>query len=593
MPSKLLRRLRGSLLIILIALAAGPAAAAFEAGALGGVARIDIALDPFSAGPQLRNELRRQVVRSPFENELRRRLEVGSSGSAFCVAPGLLITNAHVALAGARYTGLKISPSQWDSLEAEVLAFSRPWIMLNSSTSGKVRLPGRVVAIDRANDLALIRCQDPGGVLQPLELADPARLRVGMPIVSLGYVLEGLRVTRGKVESLIRGQAVVEPARVRSQPGTRRVPIIVGADTGQVRRLQHSAPTEAGMSGGPLLDENGKVIGVAYGLLRSTRRVQEAFPTLQLGIAVGIVKQFLAEQADNLPAASHIQLTQDELVTREPSGELAARAAWVGSTEELASIERRLRLGNTNGVIPLLESRIFHNRYDFRARALLAMVHHQESRFATQTGAHLPAAFYQTAWLAWFAPEEEYGENARRYLEEAGVRARVSQYAATPGIKTLLVSLDLQALLERTLHGGALGGSVGGARQEMEKLLTECEKLRARSASSDVVAAAALVQAYLAVEQAWELSPRVGDQSEAEAKERRADLLRKALAVARPLAAQLERSPGAQALLGFTYGRFNRLASRPELQAKMQQLYERASSLDPSSPTVKSALAGM
>jgi S1-C subfamily serine protease len=53
-----------------------------------------------------------------------------------------------------------------------------------------------------------------------------------------------------------------------------------------VTRLQHDAPTGHGSSGGPLLDERGRVIGVAYALLSERDAAGNASLRTDLNLAI-------------------------------------------------------------------------------------------------------------------------------------------------------------------------------------------------------------------------------------------------------------------------------------------------------------------
>ncbi len=122
-------------------------------------------------------------------------------------------------------------------------------------TAGRVRVsvpggpprPARVVASRADSDLALVALEGVGGGLpdglRPLELGDAGALRVGAPAVAIGspFGLERT-VTLGIVSGLHRalpaGEAIV----------------------GDV--IQTDASVNPGSSGGPLLDREGRVIGV-------------------------------------------------------------------------------------------------------------------------------------------------------------------------------------------------------------------------------------------------------------------------------------------------------------------------------------------
>ena len=132
-----------------------------------------------------------------------------ASGTAFLVAPNVLLTNHHVV---DRCTAV---------------------------TVGDEQLPATVVASDQSIDLALVRAQVRSPNI-PL-LRREASVVLGESVVVAGYplgeILGSLNITTGSVsaETGIRGQAQL---------------------------FQFTAPVQPGSSGGPVLDENGQLLGV-------------------------------------------------------------------------------------------------------------------------------------------------------------------------------------------------------------------------------------------------------------------------------------------------------------------------------------------
>ena len=158
----------------------------------------------------------------PSAGNRERPAETAFSGTGFCVhADGYVLTNFHV-IDGARDIVAR-SPRQRCALEP--------------------------VFTDPTNDLALLRATAPlAGVAT---FRDGPQARLGEAVIVVGYPLGGLlgsgpQVTTGNVSSLIGP----------------------GDDT---RALQFTAPTQSGNSGGPLLDSDGRVIGVVSAKLNAVR----------------------------------------------------------------------------------------------------------------------------------------------------------------------------------------------------------------------------------------------------------------------------------------------------------------------------------
>jgi S1-C subfamily serine protease len=110
--------------------------------------------------------------------------------------------------------------------------------------SNRETVEATVVGSDPATDLALLHVDMPAQAMAPLELADSDAVQVGAPVVAIGnpFGLERT-VTAGIVSAVQR--AVTSPS---------------GNAIDHV--IQTDAPINHGNSGGPLLDSQGRVIGV-------------------------------------------------------------------------------------------------------------------------------------------------------------------------------------------------------------------------------------------------------------------------------------------------------------------------------------------
>ena len=97
-----------------------------------------------------------------------------------------------------------------------------------------------VLSVDEANDIAVLKIA--GGPYMPLTVAPSRGVRLGQAVATIGFPnvdIQGFdpKVTRGEISSL---------NGVADDP----------------RDWQISVPVQPGNSGGPLLDENGNLIGV-------------------------------------------------------------------------------------------------------------------------------------------------------------------------------------------------------------------------------------------------------------------------------------------------------------------------------------------
>jgi len=129
-----------------------------------------------------------------------------------------------------------------------------------TASDGKVSPVVQLVAMDPAHDLALLRIERTG--LKPLVLADSEGVRSGDAVIAIGHPL-GFEdtVSNGLVSAI------------------RRV-------SDELTVLQISAPIAPGSSGGPLIDDRGRVIGVATAILRGGQNLGFGVPSEYLAALV-------------------------------------------------------------------------------------------------------------------------------------------------------------------------------------------------------------------------------------------------------------------------------------------------------------------
>jgi S1-C subfamily serine protease len=177
-----------------------------------------------------------------------------SSGTAFFVAPSLLLTNNHVV--------------RECKAPIQVRYPDRPWY--SATLSG----------LDETNDLALLHTE-----MGNVSVASfRSRLRLGDSVASYGFPYPGVLSSSGNFTV----------GNVTSLSG-------ISDDT---RFLQTSTPTQPGNSGGPLLDMSGNVVGVVDAQLNALAMMQanNSLPqNVNFAIQVPIVINFLSVKGVSPP----------------------------------------------------------------------------------------------------------------------------------------------------------------------------------------------------------------------------------------------------------------------------------------------------
>jgi S1-C subfamily serine protease len=193
-----------------------------------------------------------------------------SSGSGFFVGTERhLVTNAHV-VAGCTY--------------------------VRSSRGGQISR----VAIDEASDLALYSASEkvPFAAL----LRGGRGPRVGEPVIAIGFPLKGL----------LSSDAIITTGTISALAGLKN----------DRRKIQITAPVQPGNSGGPLLGENGSVVGVVVGKLDALKMAEvigDIPQNVNFAVSLGTLQSFL--NANGVP-----YLLDDGIATKT-SADIAADAS--------------------------------------------------------------------------------------------------------------------------------------------------------------------------------------------------------------------------------------------------------------------------
>ncbi len=147
-------------------------------------------------------------------------------GTGFVVdGEGYILTNAHV-------------------VDESGQRASSVTVVFNKGGSETQRVPGQLVGVDVGSDVAVIKV-DPNKVdLKPLPLGDSEKVVVGEPVVAIGNPLGyDFSITSGIVSAT---------GRSLQAPNGQTIP----------NGIQTDAAINQGNSGGPLIDNAGKVIGI-------------------------------------------------------------------------------------------------------------------------------------------------------------------------------------------------------------------------------------------------------------------------------------------------------------------------------------------
>ncbi len=123
---------------------------------------------------------------------------------------------------------------------------------LEVTLSDGSKWPARLVGSDPGNDLAVLKIEAPDKKLTVIPMGDSLQLEVGQKVLAIGNPFGlGQTLTTGIISSLARS--------IRSESG------ILINDV-----IQTDAAINPGNSGGPLLDSNGKIIGINSAIISPT-----------------------------------------------------------------------------------------------------------------------------------------------------------------------------------------------------------------------------------------------------------------------------------------------------------------------------------
>lgn len=222
-------------------------------------------------------------------------------GSGFAVAANRIVTNAHV-----------VAQAQQAQQEGRTVSIGVV------PSNGQQASRARIVAIDPARDLALLEVEDSN--LPPIPLYVGA-LDDGAPIAALGYP--------GNVDLATARSA---DDYIQPLPPTRSVGIFSNVrPINGITTLLHTANIARGHSGGPLLDQCGRVLGVNTLITRN----QDGDAPFAFAVANREVTAFLGQarqpyQSVTTPCVSmtdRLRQDQERTAAEERARQQAAEAA--------------------------------------------------------------------------------------------------------------------------------------------------------------------------------------------------------------------------------------------------------------------------
>jgi len=237
-------------------------------------------------------------------------------GSAFFVdSSGLLITNYHVIAS---------------EVDPKYRGYSRMYIRMGDSTSPRV--PARVIGWDKALDLALIKTEIETEYV--FSIVDRVIPNIGDTVLAIGSPL-GLEktVTSGIVSAL----------------GRRFLQI------GDV--IQIDAAVNSGNSGGPIIDNEGRLVGIAFAGIAQHQGLNFAVPAAQLAVALPAMLKGGKAQRPWLGLTLCETFDRAEIIYTAPNTPAAVHRIAEGSF--IRSINGKVITAAQGGLIPAMQEEIF------------------------------------------------------------------------------------------------------------------------------------------------------------------------------------------------------------------------------------------
>jgi V8-like Glu-specific endopeptidase len=257
----------------------------------------------------------RSVMRIVQVGEIEGEVQLIGHGSGVVVAPGVIVTNAHVVA---------------ESEEAENVQ------LLVVPPEGRRGFVGTVIKVSPRQDLALLRVK--GGML-PVATLSPQTVPDGADVFAVGYpgnvdMAQGLNMI-----DLIMPQPPVKTQGTSS----------AGRSSKSFDTVLHTAPIATGNSGGPLFDGCGRVVGInSFGTYNGDQSDSGFFFAVSMRELLGFLRQNAVKPlVASLPCQSMADFNRAEaerLAGDKASADAAARNQAERRTAALAKAERQAQL---------------------------------------------------------------------------------------------------------------------------------------------------------------------------------------------------------------------------------------------------------
>ena len=289
------------------------------------IAATSVLTGPAQADPADIAAASRSVVRVVLAARDGDKVAFVGHGSGFAIAPDKIVTNAHVV----------------------EIARQEPSVVIGIIPSqGGKSYGGRILAFSPSNDLALLQVQD-GGRLPAMTIFGGA-VADGADVVAVGYPGSVDRAQGLNLDDMI---TPISPVKTRGS-------VSGGRTTKQFDTLLHTAPIASGNSGGPLIDNCGRVLGAnSFGSLSDGNDAEFGFAVSAREILTFLRKAGVKVGATGTPCRSAAEISREEQ-EREAAERAKVEAAKRAEAEEREAKEENLRTTITQDIITERENQM-------------------------------------------------------------------------------------------------------------------------------------------------------------------------------------------------------------------------------------------